>query len=106
MNDTPVFPTAERISPLLKNVHSAVKTAYNRHSPNSRAGPAHESVSTTVGGRSDEIWIVVNLPNGGRMAAVVNTIKIGGPAEAVFDLVTTARFWPEWHPATRAVGGG
>ena len=39
------------------------------------------------------------------MAAVVNTIKIGGPAEAVFDLVTTARFWPEWHPATRAVGG-
>ena len=55
MNDTPVFPTAERFSPLLKNVHSAVKTAYNRHSPNSRAGPAHESVSTTVGGRSDEI---------------------------------------------------
>ena len=39
------------------------------------------------------------------MAAVVNNIKIGGPAEAVFDLVTTARFWAEWHPATRAVGG-
>ena len=38
------------------------------------------------------------------MAAVVNNIKIGGPAEAVFDLVTTARFWAEWHPATRPVG--
>lgn len=24
---------------------------------------------------------------------------------AVFDVVTTARFWPEWHPATRGVEG-
>jgi uncharacterized protein YndB with AHSA1/START domain len=36
---------------------------------------------------------------------VVNTITIAGAPEAVFDLVTTARFWPQWHPATRAVGG-
>jgi uncharacterized protein YndB with AHSA1/START domain len=36
---------------------------------------------------------------------MVNTITIVGPPEAVFDLVTTARFWPQWHPATQAVGG-
>jgi uncharacterized protein YndB with AHSA1/START domain len=36
---------------------------------------------------------------------IVNTIPIVGPPEAVFDLVTTARFWPQWHPATQAVGG-
>jgi uncharacterized protein YndB with AHSA1/START domain len=39
------------------------------------------------------------------MASVVNTIVIDGPAAAVFDLSTTARFWPRWHPATRSVGG-
>jgi uncharacterized protein YndB with AHSA1/START domain len=39
------------------------------------------------------------------MALIVNIITITGPAEAVFDLVTTARFWPRWHPATLAVGG-
>ena len=27
------------------------------------------------------------------------------PIDAVFDVVTTARFWPEWHPATRGVEG-
>jgi len=27
------------------------------------------------------------------------------PIEAVFDIVTTARFWTEWHPATRGVEG-
>ena len=27
------------------------------------------------------------------------------PIDAVFDVVTTARFWTEWHPATRAVEG-
>jgi uncharacterized protein YndB with AHSA1/START domain len=27
------------------------------------------------------------------------------PIEAVFDVVTTARFWTEWHPATRGVEG-
>jgi hypothetical protein len=39
------------------------------------------------------------------MTTIVNTIKIVGPAEAIFDLVTTAGFWPEWHPACFAVGG-
>ncbi len=27
------------------------------------------------------------------------------PIGAVFDVVTTARFWTEWHPATRGVEG-
>lgn len=27
------------------------------------------------------------------------------PIDAVFDIVTTARFWTEWHPATRGVEG-
>jgi Polyketide cyclase / dehydrase and lipid transport len=27
------------------------------------------------------------------------------PIGAVFDLVTTASFWPQWHPATRGVEG-
>jgi hypothetical protein len=27
------------------------------------------------------------------------------PIDAVFDLVTTARFWTEWHPATRGIEG-
>jgi Polyketide cyclase / dehydrase and lipid transport len=27
------------------------------------------------------------------------------PIGAVFDLVTTARYWTEWHPATRGVEG-
>ena len=27
------------------------------------------------------------------------------PIDAVFDIVTTARFWTGWHPATRAVEG-
>jgi len=39
------------------------------------------------------------------MASVEATVEINGQAEAVFDLVTMARFWPRWHPATRAVGG-
>lgn len=39
------------------------------------------------------------------MPVVQNTVTIVGPAVAVFDLVTSARFWPRWHPATRAVGG-
>jgi uncharacterized protein YndB with AHSA1/START domain len=39
------------------------------------------------------------------MASVVNTVLIAGPLEAVFDLVTQARFWPRWHPATLGVAG-
>jgi len=36
---------------------------------------------------------------------VVNTVTINGPPKAVFDLITTARLWPQWHPATKGVGG-
>jgi hypothetical protein len=39
------------------------------------------------------------------MAQVVNTIQINGSLEPIFDLVTTTRFWPQWHPATTGVGG-
>ncbi len=39
------------------------------------------------------------------MARVINTILINGPLEAVFELATTTRFWPRWHPATTGVGG-
>jgi predicted ester cyclase/uncharacterized protein YndB with AHSA1/START domain len=36
---------------------------------------------------------------------VSNEICIDGPIESVFDLVTTTRYWPRWHPATREVSG-
>jgi uncharacterized protein YndB with AHSA1/START domain len=39
------------------------------------------------------------------MPSVSDSFECVGPAEAVFDLVTTARFWPQWHPATRGVEG-
>jgi len=39
------------------------------------------------------------------MTVVVSVTTINGPAGAVFDLVTSARFWPEWHPATLSVSG-
>jgi Polyketide cyclase / dehydrase and lipid transport len=39
------------------------------------------------------------------MAAAINSVRIAGPAGPVFDLITSARFWPEWHPASQAVGG-
>jgi hypothetical protein len=39
------------------------------------------------------------------MARVVNTVAIDGPADRVFDLVTTTKYWPQWHPATTGVGG-
>jgi hypothetical protein len=39
------------------------------------------------------------------VTAVVNVTSITGPAGPVFDLITSARFWPEWHPASRAVFG-
>jgi uncharacterized protein YndB with AHSA1/START domain len=42
---------------------------------------------------------------GGGMTRVVNTVTINGPSKAVFDLITTARLWPQWHPATKGVGG-
>src|SRR5262249_44176598 len=36
---------------------------------------------------------------------IVASVMISGPAGAIFDLVTPARYWPEWHPASEAVGG-
>lgn len=39
------------------------------------------------------------------MITIASITHIDGPAESVFDLVTSARLWPEWHPATLAVSG-
>ncbi len=39
------------------------------------------------------------------MPRVSHHFVVGRPISAVFDVVTTARFWPEWHPATRSVEG-
>jgi hypothetical protein len=39
------------------------------------------------------------------MAVVSTSIQIEGAINAVFDLMTTARFWSQWHPATTGVGG-
>ncbi|HEU4344553.1 MAG TPA: SRPBCC family protein [Candidatus Binatia bacterium] len=48
------------------------------------------------------------MPAGPReetLVSVQNSTAIDGAPEAVFDLVTTARFWPQWHPATTGVSG-
>jgi Polyketide cyclase / dehydrase and lipid transport len=39
------------------------------------------------------------------LTTITNAIAIRGLAGPVFDLATTARLWPRWHPATRAVAG-
>ncbi len=39
------------------------------------------------------------------MPRVSHHFIVDRPIELVFDIVTTARFWPEWHPATRGVEG-
>jgi predicted ester cyclase len=39
------------------------------------------------------------------MTVVSNEILIDGPPNLVFDVVTTTRSWPFWHPATEAVSG-
>lgn len=39
------------------------------------------------------------------MTQVTDTIKICGPLEQVFELVTTTKYWTEWHPATFGVSG-
>ena len=39
------------------------------------------------------------------MAAVTNSIFIRGEPRAIFDFVTTAKYWTQWHPATIGVGG-
>jgi uncharacterized protein YndB with AHSA1/START domain len=40
-----------------------------------------------------------------RMGYVENTVLVGRGRPAVFDTATTARHWPQWHPATRGVEG-
>ena len=39
------------------------------------------------------------------MPRVSHHFVVDRPIDAVFNVVTTARFWPEWHPATRGVEG-
>ncbi|HXP21281.1 MAG TPA: SRPBCC family protein [Streptosporangiaceae bacterium] len=39
------------------------------------------------------------------MPLVSHHLVTDRPIDAVFDVVTTARFWPQWHPATRGVEG-
>lgn len=39
------------------------------------------------------------------METVTNTIFLAGDTDRIFDLVTTAKYWPEWHPATVGVSG-
>jgi predicted ester cyclase/quinol monooxygenase YgiN/uncharacterized protein YndB with AHSA1/START domain len=39
------------------------------------------------------------------MTHICHEVRINGPIELVFDLVTTTRSWPQWHPATEAVSG-
>ena len=39
------------------------------------------------------------------MPRVSHHFVVDRPIGPVFDFVTTARFWPQWHPATRGVEG-
>src|SRR6185437_12479340 len=39
------------------------------------------------------------------MPRVSHHFVVDRSIEAVFAVVSTARFWPEWHPATRSVEG-
>src|SRR5262249_5479096 len=39
------------------------------------------------------------------MYEVTSQISLRGNVAKVFDLITTARHWTEWHPATLTVGG-
>jgi uncharacterized protein YndB with AHSA1/START domain len=39
------------------------------------------------------------------MPRVSHHFVVDRPIEPVFAVVSTARFWPEWHPATRGVEG-
>lgn len=39
------------------------------------------------------------------MKTVTNSIFLSRDPSAIFDLVTTAKYWPEWHPATVGVSG-
>jgi uncharacterized protein YndB with AHSA1/START domain len=39
------------------------------------------------------------------MPRVSHHFVVDRPIGSVYDIVTTARFWPRWHPATRGVEG-
>lgn len=39
------------------------------------------------------------------MNIILNKVRIYAPIETVFGIVTTAKFWPKWHPSTIRVGG-
>lgn len=39
------------------------------------------------------------------MGEVTNTVLVRRPRAAAFDVATTGRHWPAWHPATQAVRG-
>jgi uncharacterized protein YndB with AHSA1/START domain len=39
------------------------------------------------------------------MARVSTQVRLDGPIERVFDIVTTPAYWPRWHPATIGVSG-
>lgn len=39
------------------------------------------------------------------MPRVSHHFVVGRPIQEVFAVISTARFWPDWHPATRAVEG-
>ena len=39
------------------------------------------------------------------MSQVTNSIFIRGDVNAIFDFVTTAKYWTQWHPATVGVSG-
>ncbi len=39
------------------------------------------------------------------MSQITNTIHIRGNANEIFDFVTTAKYWTQWHPATVGVSG-
>jgi len=39
------------------------------------------------------------------MVFVTNKVFVERPIAAVYDLATTAEYWPRWHPATQAVRG-
>lgn len=39
------------------------------------------------------------------MEQIRSSAWIEGSPEQIFDIITTARYWPQWHPATIGVGG-
>lgn len=54
---------------------------------------------------SQSDWLASGGLQQEEMTAITNTAIINGAPMAAFDLITTARFWPQWHPASRMVFG-